>query len=88
MAKIAVIVRDSQSEALRMSVGLTVLNDMVDIFITEKLKKNNENSETHLETIRDLKLKIYSTISGSEFEYMSPEKMADKLLEYDRVLPY
>jgi len=89
MAKIAVIVRDRQNEALRMSIGLTVLNDTVDIFITEKLKKKNKgNSETHLEAIRDLKLKVYSTVSGLEFEYMSPERLADKLLEYDKVLPY
>lgn len=89
MAKIAVIVRNRQGEALRMSVGLTVLNDTVDIFITEKFKKNNkENSEKHLEAIMDLKLKVYSIVPGSEFAYISPEEMADKLLEYDRVLPY
>jgi len=87
MKKIAVIVRDRQSEALRMSVGLTVLNDTVEIFITEKLK-DDENTEAQMEAIKDLKLKTYSTVAGSEFEYISPEAMADKLLEYDRVLPY
>ena len=87
MAKIAVIARDRQSEALRMSVGLTVLNDKVDIFITEKFEKN-ESNETHFEVIRDLKLKIYSTVPGSEFEHISPEALADKLLEYDKIVPY
>lgn len=89
MAKLAVVVGNRQSEALRMSIGLTVLNDTVDIFITEKFKdKDNESTETHLEAIKALKLKLYSTVSGSEFEYISPEALADKLLEYDRVLPY
>ena len=87
MKQFAVIVRDRQSEALRMSVGLTVLNDTVEIFITEKLAED-ENAESHLKTIKDMELKIYSTVSGTEFEYVSTEAMADKLLEYDGVLPY
>jgi hypothetical protein len=87
MARIAVIARDKQGEALRMSIGLTVLDDSIDIFITEKLKKD-ESIETQIEALRDLKLNVYSTRSDSEFTYISPEAMADKLLEYDKVLPY
>lgn len=87
MANIAVIARDRQAEALRMSIGLTVLNDSVDIFLTEKFKKE-ESAETQLEVIRDLNLKIYSTVSGSQFEYISPDALSDKLLEYEKVLPY
>jgi len=87
MAKIAVIVRDRQGEALRMSIGLTVLNDEVDVFITEKFKKD-ESTKTQFEVISDLKLKVYSAVPGSEFEHISPEGLADKLLEYDRVIPY
>lgn len=87
MANIAVVARDKQGEALRMSIGLTVLNDSIDIFLTEKFKKE-ESTETQLEVIRDLNLKIYSTVSGSQFEYISPEALADKLLEYEKILPY
>ncbi len=87
MANIAVVARDKQGEALRMSIGLTVLNDSLDIFLTEKFKKE-EITETQLEVIRDLNLKIYSTVSGSQFEYISPEALADKLLEYEKILPY
>ena len=87
MANIAVVARDKQGDALRMSIGLTVLNDSLDIFLTEKFKKE-EITETQLEVIRDLNLKIYSTVSGSQFEYISPEALADKLLEYEKILPY
>ena len=87
MANIAVVARDKQGEALRMSIGLTVLNDSIDIFLTEKFKKE-ESTKTQLEVIRDLNLKIYSTVSGSQFEYISPEALADKLLEYEKILPY
>jgi hypothetical protein len=87
MSRIAVLIRDRQGEALRMSIGLTVLSDEVDIFMMERLRKD-ENTKTHLEAIGDLRLKIYSTVSDSGFEYISPEELADKLLEYDRVIPY
>jgi hypothetical protein len=87
MAKIAVVVTDRQAEAFRMSIGLTVLEDGVDIFITSPLNED-ETTETQLEAIRDLNLKVYATIPNSGYEYVSPETMADKLLEYDQVLPY
>ncbi len=87
MAHIAVIARNRPGEALRMSIGLTVLNDSVDIFLTEKFKKE-ESTETQLEAIKDLNLKVYSTVPGSQYEYISPDILADKLLEYEKVLPY
>ncbi|MCK5138908.1 MAG: hypothetical protein KAQ85_03610 [Thermodesulfovibrionia bacterium] len=87
MAKIAVIARERKNEALRMSIGLTVLSDKVDIFLTDTFERD-ETNENHLEAIGDLKLKVYSTVPGTEFEYISPEELADKLLEYDKVVPY
>ncbi len=87
MAHIAVIARNRVGEALRMSIGLTVLNDSVDIFLTEKFKEE-ESAETQLEVLKDLNLKIYSTLSGSQFEHISPDALSEKLLEYEKVLPY
>jgi hypothetical protein len=87
MSRIAVLIRDRQCEALRMSIGLTVLSDEVDIFMIEELRRD-ESTKTHLEAIGDLRLKIYSAVPDSGFEYISLEEFADKLLEYDRVIPY
>lgn len=90
MAKFAVIVRDRQAEGLRMCVGLTVLNDTVEIFLAEPLK-TTEDTAPHLDAIRDLKLKVYSLVPGIKAvvcEHINIETMAEKLLKYDTVLPY
>ena len=90
MAKFAVIIRNRQAEGLRMCVGLTVLNDTVEIFITEPIK-DTEDTAPHLDAIRDLKLKVYSIVPGIKAvacEHINIDTMAEKLLKYDKVLPY
>lgn len=89
--KIAVIIRDRQAEAFRMSVGLTVLDDMIDVFITEPVKNDGETL-TQLEGVREMKelgiINIFATVEGTGFEFIPMDDMAGKLLEYDNVLPY
>lgn len=85
--RIAVIVRERQSEALRMSVGLTVLDDQVEIFITEPLK-DDPKILTELEGAMELGLKIYSITENQRFQRLSLQEMADKILEYDHIIPY
>ncbi len=85
--RIAVIVRERQSEALRMSVGLTVLDDQVEIFITVPLK-DNQKTLTELEGVMELGLKIYSITENQRFQRLSLQEMADKILEYDHIIPY
>lgn len=85
--RIAVIVRERQSEALRMSVGLTVLDDQVEIFITEPLK-DDPKTLTELEGAMELGLKIYSITENQRFQRLSLQEMADKILEYDHIIPY
>ncbi len=85
--KIAVMIRGRQSEALRMSVGLTVLDDQVEIFITEPLK-DDPKTLTELEGAMELGLKIYTITEDQRFQRLSLEEMAEKILEYDHVIPY
>lgn len=85
--RIAVIVRERQSEALRMGVGLTVLDDQVEIFITEPLK-DDPKTLTELEGAMELGLKIYSITENQRFQRLSLQEMADKILEYDHIIPY
>lgn len=89
--KIAVIIRDRQGEALRMSGGLTLMDDETDIFLLDrKLDVNDPDVRKHMEElIEPLGIKIYSNNKENEkAEYLSLEKIADKILEYDHVLPY
>ncbi|BCB96846.1 hypothetical protein JZK55_17680 [Dissulfurispira thermophila] len=86
--KIAVIVRDRQSEALRMSIGLSVLND-VDIYIFDRRLESSDDILLNLEMIKELKLGLYTNTTLNEgIEYIPIEDIAKRLLKYDNILPY
>jgi len=86
--KIGVVVRDRQGEALRMSLGLIVLDDEVDILVTEPL---SDDTKDFLDNeVKDLVANVYTTvpIAGVDIQQLSQEELAAKLLEYDNILPY
>ncbi|MDA8214000.1 MAG: hypothetical protein M0Z64_01840 [Nitrospiraceae bacterium] len=89
--KIAVIVRNRQSEAFRMSVGLTVLDDIIDVFITEPIKDDKETL-AQLEGVKEMKelgiINLFTTVKGTGFEFITVEDMAGRLLDHDNILPY
>lgn len=86
--KIGVIVRDRQGEALRMSLGLIVLDDEVDIIVTEPLSDDNKNFLS--DEVMDLVANVYTTvpIPGVDIQQISNDELAARLLEYDNILPY
>ncbi len=87
--KIAVIVRDRQSEALRVSGGLTLADDTIEVFVLDnKVDRNRPEIAQPLELVTDLDLKVYSNNPENGFTVISLEDMAKKLLEYDFVVPY
>ena len=43
--KIAVLVRDRQGEALRMSVGITVMDDEVNVFVLDRAIESSEENQ-------------------------------------------
>jgi hypothetical protein len=87
--KIAVLVRDRQSEALRMSLGLTLVDDIVDVYVMDNKLEQTEQNTSNLELMREMEIKLYSNDNLNEgMEYCSSEDIAQKLLGYDHVLPY
>lgn len=87
--KIAVLVRDRQGEALRMSLGLTLLDDHVDVCVLSGKLEETESDTLDLELMKELKMKIYSNHKGNEdIEYFSTEEIAEILLQYDHIIPY
>lgn len=87
--KIAVIVRDRQSEALRVAGGLTLADDTIEVYILDrKLDKDNPEVAMPLELVTDLDLKVYSNNPENGYATLSLDEMAKKLLEYDIVVPY
>ncbi len=87
--KIAVLVRDRQSEALRMSLGLTLVDDIIDVYVLDGKLEGTEQDQLNLELMKEMEIKIYSNDQGNEgVEYLSTEEIAQKLLKYDHILPY
>ena len=87
--KIAVVVRDRQDEAIRMSIGLTLMDDSVDVFmLNHPLIKTKENA-LNIETLEEMGVKVYSNVEGDEESSFVPANlMAKDILSYDHILAY
>ncbi len=86
--KIAVIVRDRQSEGLRMAVGLSVLNN-VDIYIFDRKLEESDEILLNLGMAKEMRLSIYTNTQLNEgIEFIETKDIAKKLLKYDNILAY
>lgn len=86
--KIAVMVRDRKEEALRMAVGLTLLDDEISVFIMDEKLEIDEKVSMSLGGLRAMEARIYTNYSDNPFEWMSTEEIARSLVKYDVVIPY
>jgi hypothetical protein len=87
--RIAVLVRERHSEALRMSVGLIAGDDEIDVYIVEKALEESENIMMYLETLKEMGIRIYTNIEGgSHGEFISTKRIAQALITYDHVIAY
>jgi len=87
--KIAVLVRDRQGEALRMSVGVTLMDDTIDVYVLDRKVESNADNDLNLETIKDMDMKLYTnTKENAGMNYIPNEELAKRLLEYDHIIPY
>lgn len=87
--KIAVIVRNRQEEALRMALGIAILGDLVDIYIIDNELEETEKNLLNLEMIKAMGLKIFSNREESPgISYLTIDEIANKILEYDHIIPY
>lgn len=87
--RIAVLVRAEQGEALRMAVGLTLMDDMVDIYVLDGKVEETEKNILNLETAAIMDIGLFTNFQeNSGMEYLPTEEIAQRLIEYDVVLPY
>jgi precorrin-3B methylase len=86
--KIAVLVRDRKHEALRMAVGATLSNDVVNVFIMDHKLEIDDEIDVNLQMLSDLNVSIFTNNPENRFEQRSTENIADMLSEYDIVIPY
>ncbi len=89
MKKVAVLVRDRQDEALRMSVGITLLDDQIDVFVLDRKLEENEQNTLNIETLKELGQNIYTNFQeNTGLEFLPTEEIAGRLLQYDHIIPY
>lgn len=89
MKKIAVIIRDRESEALRMALGLTLMDDRVDVYVLDHGLASTGEDLLNIELMKDSGIHLYSNcLDNQQTEYRSTEEIARQLLDYDHVLPY
>ncbi|MCL6093252.1 MAG: hypothetical protein M0Z32_08720 [Actinomycetota bacterium] len=87
--KIAVIIRDRQDEALRMSVGLTLEGDEITVINLGDPIDHHGDNNLNVETLGDLDCGRISVNEADEgFEHMTMQNIPQKLLEFDHVVPY
>ncbi len=72
-----------------MSLGLILLDDVVDVYVMGRKLESTAEVALHLETIKDMDMKIYTDCKeNAEIEFVATEAIARRLPEYDHVLPY
>ena len=87
--KIAVLVRDRQGEALRMALGITLKDDIINVFVLDRKVEKTEDNNLNIETMRDLDVNFYTNHKANgHMEYLSTEEIALKILECDHIIPY
>ncbi len=88
--QIAMLVRDRQEEALRMALGMTLLEDTIDVYILDGPVERSEDNIMNIETMKEMGMNLYTNFfDGSPgLAYVSTEAMAKRLPVYDLVLPY
>lgn len=87
--KIAVLVRERESEALRMALGLTLADDLVDVYVLDRCLAGAEEDVMNLDLMGDVGIKVYSNRRDDPHaQYRPTEEIAGRLLEYDHILPY
>ncbi len=86
---IAVVVRDRQSEALRMALGLILIDDRVDVFLLAGTLDRSPQDMQNLELMKDMGITVYSSDKeNADAEYLPAEEIARRLLQYEHILPY
>jgi len=87
--RIAVLVRERQAEALRMALGLVLLDDTVDVYVLDRKLEDDEDIRLHLATLKEFDFRIYTNVpENQDLECLPAEEIARRLPEYDHALPY
>lgn len=87
--QIAVLVTGAPGEPLRMSLGLTLMDDAVHVYLVDKKFDLSEADSSNIEMMKDLDVEFFSNNQeNGDAEHVSSEEMMRKLTDYDHVIAY
>ncbi|MDP6812029.1 MAG: hypothetical protein QF582_02370 [Alphaproteobacteria bacterium] len=87
--RLAVIVRSRVDEAFRMSLGLTLMDDEVDVYVLDMKIQDSGPAAEHLELLKELDVNVFSNREdNTDLEFAPTADIGRKLREYDHVLCY
>jgi len=86
---IAVLVRERQGEALRMSAGLILADDQANVFVLDRKVEPTPENTANIELLKDMDQKVFTNSpENPELELLSNAEIAAKLTECDIIIPY
>ena len=90
MAKrIAVLVRERQSEALRVAIGLTLAGDRVDVVVLDRSVAEVPETRTYLGALKEIGVRVATNVPGnSGLEYLPNAEIARLIAGCDAIVPY
>ena len=89
MSKIAVLINNRQGEAIRMSSGITLCDDEIELFFLDTPIEDSEEVEMMMEIASEMELPMFSNVSdNTTMTQLSTEELHNKLLDYDHIIAY
>jgi len=72
-----------------MALGLTLMNDSVDVYLTGGLPEKSEQNDMNIEMLRDMKSGLFAVeMDLEDFKRIKEEELPEALLDYDVVIPF
>ncbi len=87
--KVAILVRERQEEGLRMAVGITLKNDIIDIYVLDRKVEDTEMNKLNLETVEMMDMNLFTNSpENDKMIYLSNEEISERLIDYDHIIAY
>ena len=87
--RIAVLAREDQAEALRVAVGLTLLDGRVEVYILDRAPATDPETRRHLEALADAGAPVFTNVPGGvSLRSLPNSEIARRILACDHVVAY
>jgi hypothetical protein len=87
--RLAVLVRERQTEALRVAVGLTLNDDRVEVYVLDRPLGGDPENAAYVDTLRQLGVRVATNCADNAgLELVTNAQLARRLAACDAVVPY